>query len=80
LQFWASADVPRTLRLEVVQNGGDSQNYGLNTAVPISAGWQHYVIYFRATATDPAAELDFYFGDQTGNTWLDAVILQGTPP
>jgi hypothetical protein len=27
-----------------------------------------------------AAELGFYFGDQTGNTWLDAVILQGPSP
>ena len=70
LQFWAKADTARTLRFDVAQN----------SAVSLGGNWQPYVVYFQATATDPAARLDFYFGDQTGNTWLDAVILEGTSP
>jgi hypothetical protein len=51
---------------------------GVDSAVTIGRDWREYVIYFRATATDPAAQLNFYFGDQPANTWLDAVVLQGT--
>ena len=80
LKFWAKADTARTIRFDVLHNGGGFQTYGLNGAVPLGGDWQMYVIYFQATATDPLAQLDFYFGDQAGSTWLDAVVLQGTSP
>jgi uncharacterized protein (TIGR03437 family) len=70
LLFSAKADAARTLHFGVPGS--------LDSAVTLGTNWQQYVIYFQATATVSAAELDFYFGDQTGNTWLDAVILQGT--
>jgi uncharacterized protein (TIGR03437 family) len=78
LRFSAMADAARTMQLNVVQNGGTFQVYGLNSAVGLSTGWLPYVIYFQATATDPVARLDFYFGAETGNTWLGAVVLQDT--
>jgi hypothetical protein len=80
LKFWAKADTSRMMRFDVLRSGGDFPTYGLNGAVSLGDDWQMYVIYFQATATDPLAQLDFYFGDQIGNTWLDAVVLQGTPP
>ena len=64
------------MQLNVVQNGGNFQPYGLNTAVALGGDWQRYVIYFQATVTDPEARLDFYFGGQAGNAWLDSVVLQ----
>ena len=79
LRFWAKADTARTIRFDV-ENGANFQNYGLDGAATIGGNWQQYVIYFQATASDPAAQLDFYFGDQTGNTWLDAVVLEGPSP
>jgi uncharacterized protein (TIGR03437 family) len=78
LQFWAKADAARTMWMIVGQNGDNLPAYGLNTGVGLGGDWQRYVLYFRATTTDPAARLNFYFGDQTGDTWLDAVVLQDT--
>jgi len=78
LQFWAKADAAQTIAFALAGNGVNSQNYGLNSSVLLSGTWQQYVFYFQTTATDPAAQLDFYFGDQTGNIWLDAVALEGT--
>ncbi len=72
LLFWAKADAARTLHFDLKGS--------FDSAVAIGTNWQQYVIYFQATATVAAAQLDFYFGDQTGNTWLDAVILQGPSP
>ena len=80
LQFRTKADAVRAIRFAVVQNDGDVHSLGVDSAVTIGIDWRQYVIYFRATATDPAAQLNFYFGDQPGNTWLDAVVLQGTAP
>ncbi len=70
LLFWAKADAARTLHFEVPGS--------LDSAVTLGTTWQQYVIYFQAAATVSTAQLDFYFGDQTGNIWLDAVILQGS--
>ena len=76
LQFWAKADSARTMRLGLTQNGGNYQTYGLSAAVALGGSWQQYVIYFQSTATDPAARLNIFFGDQAGNAWLDNVSLQ----
>jgi uncharacterized protein (TIGR03437 family) len=78
LRFWAKADTARTMNFGVGENGGGFPSYGLSTAVALGADWQQYVFYFQATATDPAGRLNFYFGNQSGNTWLDAVVLQET--
>jgi hypothetical protein len=75
LQFWAKADTSRTMRVTLTQTGVN-QNDGLFTAVALGPDWQRYVIYFRATGTDPAARFNLSFGDQTGSTWVDGVQLQ----
>jgi uncharacterized protein (TIGR03437 family) len=80
LRFWAQADTARLMNLSVTQDGGNFQGYGLTTVVAIGGSWQQYQLYFQAIATDPAARLNFYFGDQAGNTWLDAVVLEDTTP
>ncbi len=76
LLFWAKADAARTIRFDIASDGGDTQNYGLDSAITASGNWQQYVIYFQATTTTTQAQLNFYFGDQTGSTWLDAVTLR----
>jgi uncharacterized protein (TIGR03437 family) len=80
LKFSAMADSGRTMHLGVTQNGGSYQHYGLSTAVGLGENWQEYILYFQSTATDPASRLTFYFGDQIGNSWLGAVVLQDTTP
>ena len=78
LRFWSKADTGRTMPVNLSASGPPFQNYGLSTGVGLGGSWQRYVIYFQATATDPAARLTFYFGDQAGNTWLDNVSVQGS--
>ncbi len=80
LHFWAQANPGRTMNLAMGQNGGSYASYGLSTTLTIGPGWQEYQMYFQSTSTDPAARLTFYFGDQAGNTWLDAVVLVDTTP
>jgi len=36
--------------------------------------------YFEAPSTDLNGRLTFYFGQQAGNGWLDAVVLHDTQP
>ena len=62
------------MQLNVVQNGGNFQNYALNTAVVLGGDWQQYVIYFQGYRSGSPA--GFYFGGQTGTTWLDGVVVQ----
>ncbi len=76
LQFWAKSDRARTLWFETVQNGGDSQNDGLRGAAILGGDWRHFVVYFQATTSDPASRINFDFGDEAGNSWLDGVVLQ----
>lgn len=76
LQFWAKASAGRTMRFSMTQNGGTFQNRGLKDSATLGGDWQQYTFYFQATATDPAARLNLYFGDQAGDTWLDTIVLQ----
>jgi len=48
---------------------------GLSTASSLGSDWQHYITYFQATETAPDGELVFFFGDQTGDVWLEGVSL-----
>ncbi len=78
LMFWAKADAARTLQLDVEDSNSGSAL--TNAAVSVSTAWQQYVIYFQATDAVAAAQLDYDFGDQTGNIWLDGVSLEGPVP
>jgi hypothetical protein len=79
VQFFAKSDSSPTIAVTMT-NGVTGQNEGLNVPVALSGSGQSYIVYFQATATDPAAQLNFEFGTQTGNVWLDGVALQGSAP
>jgi uncharacterized protein (TIGR03437 family) len=76
LMFWAKSDSARTMHLDV-QDRSSGSNL-TSAAVSISTAWQQYVIYFQVTDAVAAAQLDFDFGDQTGNVWVDGVSLEGS--
>ncbi len=77
LRFWAKTSGGRTMRVSFLKDGGDFHSYGLSTAVALGTDWQEYVLYFRATETAQDGRVNFYFGDQTGDSWLDATVLEG---
>ncbi len=68
--------MPRSVTINV----GGSNIAGSNIAVALTRDWQRYVLYFQATAADAGAQLNFDLGNQTGNTWMDGVALQGSAP
>jgi hypothetical protein len=76
VQFWAKADSARAQTFALNENTSSFAG-GEDVTVFLGATWQQYVIYWQAPATDPSGSLAFYFGGQTGNTWLDAVSLRG---
>jgi uncharacterized protein (TIGR03437 family) len=76
--FWAKADAARTIQLDVADSS--SGNVLTNAAVSVSTAWQQYVIYFQTTGAVAPAQVDFDFGNQTGNVWLDGVVLEGSAP
>lgn len=75
LQFWANSSNAQTLSLAIQKGGGDFHSYGLTTSVTLGSGWQLYRIPFQATESATDGQLSFFFGTQTGDTWLDSVSL-----
>ena len=75
LQFWAKSNKAQTLSLTVQKGGGDFHGYGLTTSVTLGSDWQLYRIPFQATESATDGQLSFFFGTQTGDTWLDSVSL-----
>jgi uncharacterized protein (TIGR03437 family) len=75
LQFWAKSSNARSMRVNVFKDEGDHHSYGLSTTFSLGPDWQHYVTFFQATETAPDGELVFFFGDQTGDVWLEGVSL-----
>ncbi len=80
VQFWAKADTARILRSNIVHSGGSYQGEGFAADRALSSTWQQYFFTFQAIATDQNTQLGFYFGAETGNTWLDGVVVQDTAP
>jgi hypothetical protein len=75
LQFWVKSSNTRTMHVNVYKGGGDNHLYGLSTTFPLGQGWQRYTVLFQATETAPDGRVGFFFGDQTGEVWLDDVSL-----
>lgn len=75
LQFWAKSSNAQTMSLTVQKGGGDFHSYGLTTSVTLGSDWQLYRIPFQATESATDGQLSFFFGTQTGDTWLDSVSL-----
>jgi hypothetical protein len=76
--FWAKADAARTMHFDVTNTAAGASVF--SSAVALTTTWQQYVVYFQPTAAVPTAQVDFDFGDQTGSSWLDGVVLQGSNP
>jgi hypothetical protein len=74
LMFWAKADAARTMHFDVTNTAADASLY--SSAVALTTTWQQYVVYFQTTAAVTTAQVDFDFGDQSGNVWLASVVLQ----
>jgi uncharacterized protein (TIGR03437 family) len=74
-QFWAKSSNVRHTQIGINKDGGDFHSYGLGTTLTLGADWQRYTVPFQATESSPDARLVLYFGDQTGDVWLDSVSL-----
>jgi len=79
VSFWAKSDIP--LQVGVGMQGGSPSyaNYGLNTAVAVVTGWNHYSVSFTSNATASDGRLEFCMGGLPGNIWLDNVQLVSSP-
>jgi uncharacterized protein (TIGR03437 family) len=75
LQFWAKAGSARDLQVNVYKGGGDFPSYGFSSLFSLGSQWQQYAASFQATATASDGVLGFFFGDQTGDVWLEGVSL-----
>jgi uncharacterized protein (TIGR03437 family) len=74
-QFWVKSSNTRNLGVGILSNA-DFHSYGLQTVITLgNSDWQLYRATFQATETN-IGRLEFYFGDQTGDVWLDSVSLQ----
>jgi len=75
LQFWAKSGSARSMMVSVFKDSGDHHSYGLTTTFSLGGDWQQYTIDFQATETASDGELVFFFGDQTGDVWLEGVSM-----
>jgi uncharacterized protein (TIGR03437 family) len=75
LQFWAKSSNIRHTPVGMTNDGGDFHLYGLSTTFTLGTDWQLYRVAFQATESSPDGLLVLYFGDQTGDVWLDSVSL-----
>jgi uncharacterized protein (TIGR03437 family) len=75
LQFWAKSSNIRHTQVNATKDGGDFHSYGLSTTFTLGTDWQLYRAAFQATESSPDGRLVLYFGDQTGDVWLDSVSL-----
>ncbi len=82
LQFWAKSSDVRHTQVNVTKDGGDFHSYGLGTTFTLGMDWHLYSVAFQATESSLDARLVLYFGDQTGDVWLDGVSLMAVagPP
>jgi hypothetical protein len=75
LRFWARSSTPRNMHVNVLKDGGDFHDYGLATTAALETDWREYVFNFRALETVADGRLNFYFGEQGGDTWIDSIQI-----
>jgi uncharacterized protein (TIGR03437 family) len=75
LQFWAKSSNIRNTQIGLTKDGGDFHSYGLGAAFTLGTDWQLYRVPFQAAESNSDGRLVLYFGDQTGDVWLDSVSL-----
>jgi uncharacterized protein (TIGR03437 family) len=76
LSFWAVSSGPRNMHVNVLKDGGNYASYGLSAIAALGTTWQPFTFAFQANATASDGRVNFYFGDQTGETWIDGITLQ----
>jgi hypothetical protein len=76
LAFWARASQPMELLAISSKGSPDWDNYGLSQTVPLTTQWQPVTLSFEATRTVQDARIQFLFGGETGQVWIDEVSLK----
>ncbi len=76
LTFWTRASHPMEFRAISSKGSPNWDNYGLTQTVPLTTQWQPVTLTFEANRTVQDARIQFLFGGQTGQVWLDEVSLK----
>ena len=76
LTFWARASHPMELTAIASKGSPNWDNYGLSQTVPLTAQWQAVTLTFEARRTVQDARIQFLFGGETGQVWIDEVSLK----
>jgi len=76
LTFWARASHPMELLAISSKGSPDWDNYGLSQTVPLTTQWQSVTLTFEAVKTVQDARIQFLFGGETGQVWIDEVSLK----
>jgi hypothetical protein len=79
IRFWANASAAENVVLSMQGGAPSYANYGLCTSVEVVPGWNQYSVSFLANTTASDGRLEFWFGNATGNIWLDNVQLTAAP-
>jgi hypothetical protein len=76
LTFWARASHPMELLAIASKASPDWDNYGLSQTVPLTTQWQSVTLSFEAGRTVQDARIQFLFGGEAGQVWIDEVSLK----
>jgi hypothetical protein len=76
LSFWTRASHPMQLTVVSSKGSPNWDNYGLSQTVALTTQWQPVTLTFEATRTVQDARIQFLFGGETGEVWLDEVSLK----
>jgi hypothetical protein len=79
LGFWAKADAPHTVDVNLQKQEADWDDYGLWAEVQLTVDWQRFEVPFEAAVTAADGRLGFNVGTATGAVWIDAVSLVERP-
>lgn len=75
VSFWAKAETPRTIELNISHRVSPFTNY-FDAKASLTQSWQKFTYTFNSHVTDNDVLLLFYFANNTGNVWLDGVSVQ----
>jgi hypothetical protein len=76
LIFSARASQPMELMAIASKGSPNWDNYGLSQNVQLTTQWQSVTLIFEAARTVQDARIQFLFGGDTGQVWIDEVSLK----
>jgi hypothetical protein len=76
LSFRARASRPMELLVISSKGSPDWDNYGLSRTVTLTTQWQSVTLTFEALRTVQDARIQFLFGGETGQVWIDEVSMK----